>query len=54
MTFSMIMVPFIAKGDRTLGSAYALVFVISTLLVFTIINTIMKRFQKRKEKYNWN
>ncbi|NLY86132.1 MAG: ABC transporter permease subunit [Tissierellia bacterium] len=54
MTFSMIMVPFIAKGDRTLGSAYALVFVLSTLIVFGLINLILKKFQKRKEKYNWN
>ncbi|NLK42802.1 MAG: ABC transporter permease subunit [Tissierellia bacterium] len=54
MTFSMIMVPFIAKGDRTLGSAYALVFVLSTLLVFAIINTLLKKFQKREEKSNWN
>lgn len=42
-TFSVLMVPFIAKGDRSLGSAYALVFVISTLSVFVIIDRIIKR-----------
>lgn len=42
-TISILMVPFIAKGDRSLGSAYALVFVLSTLSVFVIINRIIKR-----------
>jgi putative spermidine/putrescine transport system permease protein len=42
-TFSVLMVPLIAKGDRSLSSAYALVFVISTLLVFVIIDKIMKK-----------
>ncbi|MBU5675735.1 ABC transporter permease subunit [Alkaliphilus sp. MSJ-5] len=42
-TISVLMVPFIAKGDRSLGSAYALVFVISTLSVFVIIDRIIKR-----------
>ena len=42
-TFSILMVPLIAKGDRSLSSAYALVFVISTLLVFVIIDKIIKR-----------
>lgn len=42
-TLSILMVPFIAKGDRSLGSAYALVFVISTLAVFVVINKIIKK-----------
>ncbi|HLR20721.1 MAG TPA: ABC transporter permease subunit [Tissierellaceae bacterium] len=42
-TFTIIMVPFISKGDRTLASAYALVFVISSLLVFTIMDRIVKK-----------
>lgn len=42
-TLSTLMVPFIAKGDRPIGSAYALVFVISTLSVFFIIDRIIKR-----------
>jgi putative spermidine/putrescine transport system permease protein len=45
-TFSVLMVPLIAKGDRSLGSAYALVFVISTLLVFVIIDKIIKKASK--------
>lgn len=49
-TFSLLMVPFIAKGDRALASAYALVFVISTLLVFVIIENIIKKlsYQSRE------
>jgi len=42
-TISVLMVPFIAKGDRSLGSAYALVFVLSTLSVFVIIDRVIKR-----------
>lgn len=45
-TFSVLMVPLIAKGDRSLSSAYALVFVISTLLVFIIIDKIIKKASK--------
>lgn len=44
-TLSILMVPFIAKGDRSLGSAYALVFVISTLSVFVVINKIIEKLQ---------
>ncbi|MFA5523094.1 MAG: ABC transporter permease subunit [Tissierellales bacterium] len=42
-TISLLMVPFITKGDRNIGSAYALVFAISTLLVFIIIDKIIKK-----------
>lgn len=41
-TFSTLMVPFIGKGDRTLGSAYGLVFILSTLIVFMVINQIIR------------
>lgn len=51
-SFNVLMVPFISKGDRSLGSAYALVFVISTLLVFLVIDLFTKRlpYQNRKEE----
>lgn len=53
-TISTIMVPFVAKGDRSLSSAYALLFVISSLLVFAIINRLVKMlsYQGKKEEYN--
>ena len=43
-SFNVLMVPFISKGDRSIGSAYALIFIISTLLVFLIVDKIMKKF----------
>lgn len=42
-TISLLMVPFISKGDRSIGSAYALLFMISTLLIFIIMDRAMKR-----------
>lgn len=42
-TISLLMVPFIAKGDRSLSSAYALLFVISTLSIFAIVDRVIKR-----------
>lgn len=42
-TLSTIMVPFIAKGDRSIGSAYALVFVLSTLSIFIIMDKFIKK-----------
>lgn len=42
-TISVLMVPFIAKGDRSLSSAYALVFVLSTLFIFVLIDRLIKK-----------
>lgn len=57
-TFSILMVPFIAKGDRALGSAYALIFMMSTLLIFIIMDKVTKKMpyqnDGRKYKWNWN
>lgn len=44
-TLSILMVPFIAKGDRSIGSAYALVFIISTLVFFIIIKKVIKDYR---------
>ncbi len=50
-TLSTLMVPFISKGDRTIGSAYALVFVFSTLTVFIIMDRLIKSLSfQNKEK----
>jgi putative spermidine/putrescine transport system permease protein len=35
-TLAVLMVPFIQSGDRTIASAYAVVFVLSTMLVFIL------------------
>lgn len=49
-TFSILMVPLIAKGDRSIGSAYALVFIISTLLIFSFIEKIIKKLPYKNRK----
>ncbi len=52
-TLSTLMVPFIAKGDRSIGSAYALVFVVSTLTIFVIMDRVIKKlsFQNKEGKF---
>lgn len=42
-TLAILMVPFIQSGDRTIASAYALVFVLSTLLVFILTEWSIKK-----------
>ena len=49
-TISTIMVPFIAKGDRSLGSGYALVFILSTFLIFKIVDATMKNLPYKNRK----
>ena len=46
-TLSLVMVPYIDSGDRSLASAYALLFVFSALLVFVIIEAIVGYFMRR-------
>lgn len=49
-TISLLMVPFIAKGDRSLSSAYALLFVMSTLSIFAIIDRVIKRLSYQNKE----
>lgn len=54
-TFSNIMVPFIAKGDRSIGSAYGLVFILSTLvLLFLLDRGLKKLLGIRRGGNSWN
>ena len=46
-TLSIVMVPFIQGGDRTIASSYALLFVLSTFLVFIALELAIKRFTAR-------
>lgn len=41
-TFTTLMVPFIAKGDRSLASTYAVIFMTSTLFIFILIDLATK------------
>ncbi|TJX12885.1 ABC transporter permease subunit [Tissierella creatinini] len=51
-TLSTLMVPFIAKGDRSIGSAYALIFVLSTLTIFIVMDRVIKRLSFRNKEEN--
>ncbi|QHI73546.1 ABC transporter permease [Aminipila terrae] len=42
-TLSVVMVPFIQGGDRTIASSYALLFVLSTLVIFISLEMIIKK-----------
>ena len=46
-TLSLVMVPFIMSGDRTLASAYALVFLVTSLLVFIIMEGLVRLYARR-------
>jgi len=46
-TFSMIMVPYITGGDRTVSSAYVMLFLLSSLFLFVLFEFIMKRLVHR-------
>jgi putative spermidine/putrescine transport system permease protein len=50
-TFSMMMVPYLQSGDRTIASAYSMVFIFSTLMVFIIFETAAKKFSKDESGY---
>ncbi len=46
-TLSVVMVPFIQGGDRTIAAAYASVFVLSTLLVFVLLEILVRKYTAR-------
>lgn len=45
-TLNLLMVPFISKGDRSLSSVYALLFIGSTITVFIILELLIKKQKK--------
>lgn len=47
-TLSMVMVPVINSGDRTLSASYSLMFLVSTLAVFIGANTVIKKIKTFK------
>jgi putative spermidine/putrescine transport system permease protein len=50
-TFSLLMVPYLQSGDRTVASAYSLVFIFSTLLVFIIFEKAVKQLNQSESGY---
>lgn len=49
-TFSLIMVPLIAKGDRAISSTYSLMFLVSTLVIFKLIGSIINSFTNSNKR----
>jgi putative spermidine/putrescine transport system permease protein len=44
VTYSVFMFPYIANSDRTIASAHGVLFILSTLIVFAILNRLVKRY----------
>ncbi|MEF9990734.1 MAG: ABC transporter permease subunit [Romboutsia sp.] len=49
ITYPMIMFPYIQSGDRTIASLYSLVFLIISIIVLIIIESIIKKYYKENE-----
>ena len=54
ITFSMFMFPYIQSGDRTIASGYSILFIATSLLVFILFETLMKRYYHVEEVYFFN
>ena len=50
-TFALTMFPYLASGDRTIASAYGVVFMVVTLGVFFLFELLLKRFSPAKTEY---
>lgn len=50
-TFAIIMFPYLTSGDRTIASAYGLVFMAVTLGVFFVFEVLLKRLAKSDAEY---
>ncbi|HWQ75690.1 MAG TPA: ABC transporter permease subunit [Syntrophomonas sp.] len=50
-TFSLLMVPYLQSGDRTVASAYSMVFIVSTLLLFIVIDMLGRKFSRDGRGY---
>lgn len=44
ITYAMFMFPYIQSGDRTIASAYSVLFILSTLIVFLFLDRMVKRY----------
>lgn len=50
-TFAMVMFPYLAGGDRTIASAYGLVFLVVTFGVFLLFELLIRRFVRYRVEY---
>lgn len=49
-TLTVVMFPFLSSGDRTIASAYAVLFLVSTIAVFLLFEWILKRLGMRETR----
>lgn len=49
-TLTVVMFPFLLTGDRTIASAYALLFLVATLAVFFLFEWVLKRLGLRETR----
>lgn len=47
-TLPLVMIPYIQNGDRTLSSAYSLLFIFSSLLVLVLFEKLLEKYYKKK------
>lgn len=50
-TLPIIMIPYIQSGDRTLSSAYSLIFILSAFVVLLIFEKLLNRYYKKRDFY---
>lgn len=48
-TLPIVMIPYIQSGDRTLSSAYSLLFIFSSLIVLLIFEKIIEKYYKKSQ-----
>lgn len=53
-TFATVMFPYLSGGDRTIASAYGILFIVATLVVFLIFELLLRRvgLRERRELYS--
>ena len=49
-TFATVMFPYLSGGDRTIASAYGILFILATLIVFLIFEALLRRFGLTERK----
>lgn len=50
ITFPIVMVPFIQSGDRAMAASYSVVFIITALILFVVVEKLVKSYYKT-DKY---
>lgn len=50
-TFAVVMFPYLASSDRTIASAYGVVFLLVTFSVFVLFELLVRRYTKKRLEY---